>query len=554
MQPSRRTGWVLWGAGLLALTGCAIFNWSLAHVTTPANTNAWFSSPELRAALDEATHSKDFPGHSVRLLDSGSKAFARRYQNLEDATFVLLKTYAFLNDEEGARMAQALVAVARRGVPVLLQYDRKGSAEGDVASYLFTAPTFRMADAEEETRVIKTLREGGVFVVGTNGLKKGLSLLNGMRTSDDTLSPPVFLDDIVGDAGPPLENPIFQTLRMARLRMNAQAEVFAGTLVSRENGLTVSPRVVLRRAGEALAVFNHSDHEKYFITGHPNGEVRLITGGTNIGGQYSLGGVAGRRDRVSGEMGWRDTDVEVAGPAAVAAAQDFLDDIQRHILARAPERLERAVQLELDAARSNVGPAHARFIANHPFHESTRNIEEAYRLLIEATPPGEPIFITTPYFAPNPRLTRAIQVHTEERHGTVTVLTNSEDGIDYGILADAARYSANVLLRSNGFRMFERAPDALHGEVIMHQKVASFGRSGPVVVGSFNLDALSLLHNTEDVVVVEDPVFRAQVDAMWNRDMMPPRTREVTLKTLDKQNILARMRAFLMTQVAWYWL
>jgi len=83
----------------------------------------------LQCKLDDQTNSTESSSNSVHLLVNGVQSFARRYENLSTAKFIYLKTFLFTNDEKGRRMASGLAERAEAGIPVVLQYDVKGSIE-----------------------------------------------------------------------------------------------------------------------------------------------------------------------------------------------------------------------------------------------------------------------------------------------------------------------------------------------------------------------------------------------------------------------------------------
>ena len=58
--------------------------------------------------------------------------------------------------------------------------------------------------------------------------------------------------------------------------------------------------------------------------------------------------------------------------------------------------------------------------------------------------------------------------------------------------------------KTDNFHLYEWNAQPGKGLETLHHKVASFGKSGPVVIGSFNLDAQSIFHNTESVILIDD--------------------------------------------------
>lgn len=486
----------------LLLGSCAFFVPAGEDPIRGTEQGTWHRSEYLQKLLNKATASRLNTGNAVRLLVNGVEAFARRYENLKTARFVLVKTFIFSDDEEGRRMANALAQRARAGVPVVLQYDVKGSIAGigEIAEML---KRVSLDLPVGEKRIVHEMRKAGVHIVPTNSPGRPVQLREWWEN----------------------------TARLAR-----------------------RPIAALKRAMESLVLFDYCDHAKYFITGHEGGEVRAIVGGMNIASEYALGGIAGRKDKVTGCSGWRDTDVEVRGPAAYAAFEEFLADIRRHTGRSLPEKLLDAIRRVASKPEVPAGRARVRFVANHPLQDKKRYTEELYRILLQATPAGEPVFIATPYFAPSRRLREAIIAHAE-LGGTVTVLTNSAESNDISVLSDAARYATlEIMKKTENFHLREWLPQTAEGEHTMHQKVASFGRYGVVAVGSFNLDAQSAVHNAEAILLIDDPALRERFDRMIERDLSSDRTRPVRKDDRESEPVLKRIRSFLTHKLAWYWL
>ena len=462
----------------------------------------WFESADLQRALDEASDSIVTPGNSVELLINGVEAFARRYRNLATARFVLVKTFIWTGDDEGERLARAVAERARAGVPVIVQYDVKGNigSAADAADMLSRAEPDRPAG---EPAVIATMREAGAVIVATNSPGR-----------------PISASEWAGN-----------TRRLFR-----------------------DPKAALRRSMESMLLFNHVDHDKYFVTVHDGGEVRAIIGGLNIASEYALGGVPDKTDSTSGRGGWRDTDIEIRGPVGHAIIDEFVADMKRHLGADPPAALIARLREVAGDRRAAAGRVSVRVVFNNPLFDKKRRVDDVYRLLVQATPKDEPIFLSTPYFAPSRRLREALIDHMKAG-GTVTLLTNSYATNDIDILTDAARYSAREMMEAGGrLELLERKPRPDLGENTLHHKVASFGRDGPVVVGSANLDAQSFVHNGEVLAIINDPALRRAFDAMVATDTGPARAAVVTRRELESAPVVERLRSFASHELAWYWL
>jgi phosphatidylserine/phosphatidylglycerophosphate/cardiolipin synthase-like enzyme len=102
--------------------------------------------------------------------------------------------------------------------------------------------------------------------------------------------------------------------------------------------------------------------------------------------------------------------------------------------------------------------------------------------------------------------------------------------------------------------LYQRVARPDLGEVMIHCKVASFGTAGPVVIGSANLDAQSGEHNSEAVLVIEDPDLRRQFDAMFDQDYAPGRATRVTLEMLQQDSTWTRFRQWAVWNLGRSWL
>jgi cardiolipin synthase len=466
------------------------------------HSQSWYSDPHFTALLDEQSNSTDSDGNSAHLLVNGITSFARRYENMKTARFVFVKTFLFTDDEMGRKLASALSEKARSGIPVVLQYDVKGSLESplvvlDMAQHIESGLPFG------EKHIIHEMREAGVIIVPTNSPSR-----------------PYELDEWVD---------------------NLQR-------------LVQDPQAALKRSGESMILYDYCDHEKYFITGHDNGEIRAILGGMNIAGEYTLGGVSGRTDAISDKAGWHDVDVEIQGPAAQSICQEYMRDMQIHTTGNLPEVLSDISATYLDNSIASRDSVKVRFVTHHPLVDRRRDVEELYRMLLIATPAGEPVFIATAYFAPSKRIRDAILEHTQHG-GSVTVLTNSLESNNHPILSVAANYAAlDIMRQTDLFKLYEWIPRPEAGEQTMHQKVASFGLSGPVIIGSFNLDAQSAIHNTESAVLITDPHFREEFDKLIEYYESPAHSKRISKSSLETRPILEQIQSFLTHEIAWYWL
>ena len=246
----------------------------------PASDCAAFADQRLQRDLDTRTGSRLREGNSTELLVNGRSSFARRIANATGADLILVKTFIFADDEIGRRLAALLAERARAGALVIVQYDVKGSAGGAPLRELASNGDLERPLGERD--IMRGLRDAGVIVVPTNPPTRALQLQE-------------WRDNIV---------------RLFR-----------------------DPHAALERAAGSLAILNHSDHEKYWLTGRvgPDGQVslRAIVGGMNVASEYAYGGT-NLIDKLSRRRGWRDTDVELVGPVLPDLINRFFDVMAHH--------------------------------------------------------------------------------------------------------------------------------------------------------------------------------------------------------------------------------
>ena len=102
--------------------------------------------------------------------------------------------------------------------------------------------------------------------------------------------------------------------------------------------------------------------------------------------------------------------------------------------------------------------------------------------------------------------------------------------MDVPFVAAASRAEFRRILRvSPEAALYEW--QVLPGWETLHSKVAAFGDCGPVIVGSSNLDGLSIERNSESIVLIEDDALRAEFEAMFTRDL--DMAEPVDLETLE---------------------
>jgi cardiolipin synthase len=232
-----------------------------------------------------------------------------------------------------------------------------------------------------------------------------------------------------------------------------------------------------------------------------------VLGGLCIGCEWT-------GEETAGGQPWRDTAVEIHGPAAAVLDQSF---------GSVWELTGEAVPA--DQAAGVVlpqGTAEVRVISGEPGRE------RAYRV-IELLTAGsvQRVWITDAYLLAPPRLFQAL-------------LDSARDGVDVRVLVpgssdvplirNLSRIGYRDLLRS-GVRIYEWDGPMLHAKTMVCD-------DRWVRVGSSNLNPSSLLGNYELDLLVEDPSVADAVGSQFRRDI--GRSREVAIRPLRGPRRISR--------------
>lgn len=267
------------------------------------------------------------------------------------------------------------------------------------------------------------------------------------------------------------------------------ALVAAGIHVCAFNPVLPDPR----RAAAAPQDPTHRDHRKIVVVDRQVG----FTGGINISAVYSSGSFG--RSRPSKDSGWRDTHVQIRGPAAAA-----LDALVRETWR------DQACPGDL-AARSDLPPPRAagnqlvRIVPAHPDDEYSR----IYALMMAAIDTAErSLYITMAYFAPGPEMVDAL-CDAAARGVDVQLVLPSRS--DFTPVLHAGRSHYDRLL-SAGVKVYELQGAVLHAKTAVVDGVVS-------TVGSSNLDYRSLAGNNEINAVVVGEDFARTMTRLFQQDV-----------------------------------
>lgn len=251
----------------------------------------------------------------------------------------------------------------------------------------------------------------------------------------------------------------------------------------------------LRAAGVQLRCFNPPRLLRIFANLTRNHRKLLVTDGARavIGGQCIGDEWTGDPDR--GIPQWRDTAVEIAGPAVGALDAAFA---ATWALTGAP-----LAGVEVGDDVGPCGSAQVRVIVGVPGRE------RAYRVLEYITAGTiDRLWITDAYLVPPSRLFQAL-LDAARSGADIRLLVPGAS--DVPVVRNLTRIGYRRLLRA-GIRIFEWDGPMLHAKTLVSD--SRWAR-----IGTSNLNASSLLGNYELDVLIEDEAFARDLETQFRRDV-----------------------------------
>jgi cardiolipin synthase len=227
---------------------------------------------------------------------------------------------------------------------------------------------------------------------------------------------------------------------------------------------------------------NFRNHRKIVVVDG----TRAFVGGLNVGDEY-----LGLKPPLAP---WRDTQLELRGPAVADLQQLFAEDWQ-WITGELPPLLP---------VPPADGDASALVVASGP-----ADPQETGSLFFAAAinAARQRVWLSTPYFVPDHAVRAALQLAVL-RGVDVRVLIPSRP--DHHTVFLASTLHAHHALRA-GIQVYRYQPGFLHQKVLLID-------SDTAAIGSMNLDSRSFRLNFEVAALVVDPAFAAEVAAMLTED------------------------------------
>lgn len=239
---------------------------------------------------------------------------------------------------------------------------------------------------------------------------------------------------------------------------------------------------------------NRRNHRKIIVI-----DRRIVyLGSANVSDVHSI--------RESGRSAWRDTSIRVAARESTVEIRELAETlIHSH----------RRTLMPLLPWRGPSRRTPSLFRIDNSRREKKRLL---WDLLGRFRAARQRILITNAYFVPRSKLLKALA--SAARSG-VQVELCLPMRTDVPFVRWAAYHVYRFLLRA-GVRIFEYQPSIMHAKTMIIDEA--------VVIGSFNLNHRSALHDLECEALIIDSALRHKMLEQWQNDLA--RSKEVTLDTL----------------------
>jgi cardiolipin synthase A/B len=239
---------------------------------------------------------------------------------------------------------------------------------------------------------------------------------------------------------------------------------------------------------------NNRDHRKLLIV---DGKTAFV-GGINISGVYSTSSFGSRRKTSDLSKGWRDTHLQIDGPAVPEFQHLFLETWAKQCGTPLPQR-------NFFPRIRIMGDKIIRVIGSSP--DDALNL--TYVVLLSAIAHAKKsVHITMAYFVPDPQ---TIDILTSAARRGVDVKLILPGFSDFSAVFHAGRSHYSNLLNA-GVKLFE------HREALLHAKTAVIDGVWSTI-GSTNMDWRSFLHNDEVNGVILGVDFASEMQRMFDQDL-----------------------------------
>jgi cardiolipin synthase len=238
---------------------------------------------------------------------------------------------------------------------------------------------------------------------------------------------------------------------------------------------------------------NNRDHRKILVV---DGKV-AFAGGVNITAAYASSSQFRSKGEAGPKVGWRDTHIQIEGPAVAALQWMFLDNWASQKEGDIPAR-------DYFPELAPAGTKMLRVLRSQP--GSNLEVFKAYVVAIVGA--TKSIHITAAYFVPDAQMTKALLEAAKRGVDVKIVLPNVSDSW----AAYHAGHSSYAKMLKAGIKIYELKTSVLHAKTAVIDGSWS-------TVGSTNMDTRSFLHNKEVNVVVMGDAFGKELESAFQEDL-----------------------------------
>jgi len=274
-------------------------------------------------------------------------------------------------------------------------------------------------------------------------------------------------------------------------------------------------------------ILAYRDHRKILVV---DGKV-AFTGGVNISNVYSSSSSFPSEHREKNiDESWRDTDVQIVGPAVAEFQKLFLDTWARE---KGPELPKR----DYFPLLKREGNGLVQVVGSIPGQEN----RTTYIMYVSAfTYAQRSIHLTSPYFVPDKQTLKAL---TNAAQRGVDVKIILPEISDEPLVLYAGRSHYTRLLKS-GVNLYQIRNLMVHAKTAVIDGVWS-------TVGSTNMDLWSFLRNDEVNAIILGPDFATEIEAQFEKDISG--SNQILLEQWEKRPLVGKVKEWL-SRLLQYWL
>ena len=298
-----------------------------------------------------------------------------------------------------------------------------------------------------------------------------------------------------------------------------------------EAGVIVARFLPVKNLKRGLQI-NFRNHRKLVVVDG----VTAFTGGLNIGEEYAERRFRNRTKKY-GVGVWRDTHIQLAGPAVGQLEEVFLEDwhfATGNALDFVADQIDEAESTPTFSTAMDPKKCFVQVVPSQPTDESLIGVLLFMQIIQSAK---KRLWIATPYFVPDTTLMRELELAALRGVDIRIIVPKTSDNriVQWVTLS----YAEQLMKSGVKFCLYHRG--------FMHQKLAIIDDTMSVI-GSTNFDNRALYLNFETTLLIHGKSFAGEVEEVLNRDLSnckyyKPATKPVLRFWLILRENLARLLA-----------